>query len=352
MRQLCTYCGTIAEAGTALCPNRRAGCPPGTLTVLFDSGERFDDLEILRRLGVFQMAALYQARRGKTVVFLMIAHRGYEDRLKQMAQLLDEPERHPALPALLSASSQDDRAYNKFSVGDSVKYYAVFRYVEGKFLREMAESPFSPLHAGWLAISLGDALAWLHLRKNRLLLNLSPDTVLVRLDKENIPRPIIFDLTQSSPAEAARPDWFKRSWRPAYLAPEQIKGTGWSAVSDVYALGLLLYELLAGQPAIPFRQREDQEVRALVTSGSIIPLMQRRPELPQGVSNLLEQALHGSPAARPPDMRTFAKGLRVLFGDVPPEKSGLQIDRRILAVIVVILLAILLLTVLWLLTQS
>jgi serine/threonine-protein kinase len=80
---------------------------------------------------------------------------------------------------------------------------------------------------------------------------------------------------------------------PAYVAPERLDGTPAQAATDVYALGVVLYEMLTGQP--PFRVRGWDDVAA--DHGPAAPL--DVPGLPRSVAAVVVASLRREPAARP-----------------------------------------------------
>jgi TolB-like protein/tetratricopeptide (TPR) repeat protein/tRNA A-37 threonylcarbamoyl transferase component Bud32 len=86
---------------------------------------------------------------------------------------------------------------------------------------------------------------------------------------------------------------------PAYMAPEQLAGGAADARSDVYALGVVIYEALAGEH--PFGDRAPHEM--LPTQGSAVPspLETRRSDVPPELAALVVRLLARDPAARPQD---------------------------------------------------
>ena len=84
---------------------------------------------------------------------------------------------------------------------------------------------------------------------------------------------------------------------PVYMAPEQWRGEGQDARTDLWAAGILLYELLAGVP--PYLSTSLRELEAQVLSDEPIPSVRtHRPELPPAVESLLAMALAKEPAKR------------------------------------------------------
>jgi serine protease Do len=102
---------------------------------------------------------------------------------------------------------------------------------------------------------------------------------------------------------------------PTYMAPEQIVGEEVNAASDIYSLGVVAYEMLAGSP--PFHgamtsifdghvRREPPALRLL------------NPNLPEGLEPILRRVLSKNPQERFPTAASFANSLRQLFTSVHP----------------------------------
>jgi len=191
-------------------------------------------------------------------------------------------------------------------------------------------------HAAWMTISLADAIAFMHLKANKLHLNLSPDTIFVRTDKEGIPRPVLLDLGLLGEQQPLDLVWVQRFGVAAYTPPELLTPNGPATYSaDVYGLGLLLYEMLAGHPAFRFQQRKEEDIRQAVVKGIAEPL--NRTDLSEEIHAIVNQAIERRFDHRQQDVRAFAKLLRQKFGEVPPERKR-SYNRRIAAAVVLIVL--------------
>jgi serine/threonine-protein kinase len=81
-----------------------------------------------------------------------------------------------------------------------------------------------------------------------------------------------------------------------YCSPEQVRGEPLTAATDLYSLGVVLYELLAGRP--PFVGETPLAVAFLHTMAPVPALRSRRPELPPLVEQTIAQALEKRPARR------------------------------------------------------
>ncbi|HEX8732823.1 MAG TPA: serine/threonine-protein kinase [Ktedonobacterales bacterium] len=94
---------------------------------------------------------------------------------------------------------------------------------------------------------------------------------------------------------------------PEYMAPEQAMGGQVIAATDLYALGITLYEALAGET--PFRSPSAMEIMRSQVSAPITPLRQVRPDLPRVVEAVVMRALEKDAGQRFPSAEGMAKAL-------------------------------------------
>ena len=101
----------------------------------------------------------------------------------------------------------------------------------------------------------------------------------------------------------------------AYLAPERVLGHDATPAADVYALGVLLYELLAGRP--PFAGDTGTALAMAHVHAQPAPLRSVAPQVPPALAAGCEQALAKDPAARPPSAAALAALLRSTMPSAP-----------------------------------
>ena len=101
---------------------------------------------------------------------------------------------------------------------------------------------------------------------------------------------------------------------PAYMAPEQLAGVVPTARTDLYALGITLYELLTGRPA--FDGNTMGELLRQITQLPAPNLAQSRPDLPAALALLLQRLMARDVTARPNDAKGVADELAALAGQM------------------------------------
>jgi serine/threonine protein kinase len=95
---------------------------------------------------------------------------------------------------------------------------------------------------------------------------------------------------------------------PAYMPPEQAAGQPVDERADVYALGAILYHLLAGRP--PYEGTRSREVLTQVLEGEPVPLARLQSAVPQELLDVVARAMAREPARRYPSARELAEDLR------------------------------------------
>ena len=83
---------------------------------------------------------------------------------------------------------------------------------------------------------------------------------------------------------------------PIYMSPEQVRGEKATAQSDLYSLGVALYELIAGRP--PFQGKNSYELMMAHLNLQPAPLRELRPDMPRHISDTLACAMEKDPARR------------------------------------------------------
>lgn len=172
--------------------------------------------------------------------------------------------------------------------------YLVFDYVEGHSLKDViaAEGPLAPQRAGQIAGQIAEGLAHVHLA-GLVHRDVKPQNIL--LDSEDRARITDFGI-------AIGPEWTRVTRAGAiigtsrYMSPEQIQNRPVDVRSDIYSLGLVLYEMLAGRPA--FNGTNIAEIGRMHIQERPEPLSSLRDDLPPGLERVVMHCLEKLPEAR------------------------------------------------------
>ncbi|MFN2400230.1 MAG: protein kinase [Gemmatimonadaceae bacterium] len=197
--------------------------------------------------------------------------------------------------------------YDSGQAGDIVYY--VMPYVEGETLRHHLdrEKQLGLDESLHIASEVADAVGYAH-GLGIVHRDLKPENVLLEAGHA-----VVSDFGIARAITAAGGSSLTETGialgTPAYMSPEQATGDGpVDARSDVYALGCLLYELLAGQP--PFTGATAQAILARKLVGDYPPLSVVRDAVPENVQRAIHRALARVPADRFATAKDFADSLR------------------------------------------
>lgn len=210
------------------------------------SGKRIGPYEVLEEIGRGGMGTVYRAVRGhddfEIQVAIKVISRGTDeplllDRFRAERQILAKLE-HPNIARFLDGGATENGLL-----------YFVMEYVDGKPLAQYCDSKnLSVSERIQLVSRLCDGVAYAH-RNLIVHRDLKPDNILVTDD--GVPKLLDFGIArilESSVEDMAdQTVTLVRMATPAYASPEQIRGEPVGVASDVYALGVLLYELLTGR---------------------------------------------------------------------------------------------------------
>jgi tetratricopeptide (TPR) repeat protein len=194
---------------------------------------------------------------------------------------------HPHIVPLLSAGQAGDFLYYSMP------------YVEGESLRALLErqGELPVASAVRVATEVARALAYAH-RHGIVHRDIKPDNILLAGDEAQVADFGIAKAVSLSAEKGGLTSIGLALGTPLYMAPEQAAADpATDHRADLYALGVVTYEMLAGQP--PFGGRTPQQILGAHATETPAPLRTRRPAVPEPVADVVHRLLEKRPADRP-----------------------------------------------------
>jgi hypothetical protein len=184
--------------------------------------------------------------------------------------------------------------------------YIAYEYVPGRTFREaMRSGDLDDASAIEATIQVLDALAHAH-RRGIVHRDVKPSNVLLAEGPRVSVRVLDFGLAQIQEAETLTAQGDVPGTL-AYIAPERLAGASTTEAADIWAVGVMLWEALAGRH--PFWRSSLLETAQAIGAGAP-PLESMRPDLPRTLLNAVGRALDLNPARRP-DAAALAGALRL-----------------------------------------
>ena len=192
---------------------------------------------------------------------------------------------------------------NIYDVGeDGGSQYIVMEYVSGPTLKEVIQQKgcLEPIEAVRIAKEIASALESAH-RNNLVHCDIKPHNILVMPDGH-------IKVTDFGIARAVSASTMTYSGSVMgsvhYFSPEQAKGTVITTKSDVYSLGVVLYEMLTGQ--LPFNGETSVSIALKHLQEEPVPIRQINPSIPPVLEAIVQKAMSKDPADRPSSTELYA----------------------------------------------
>ncbi|MFH1807327.1 MAG: protein kinase [Pseudomonadota bacterium] len=295
--------------------------------------ERIDRYEILRKIATGGMAELFLAKQTglegfekAVVIKRILAHLAQDQEFVSM--FLDEARiaaklSHPNIVQIYDLGRADDT------------YYIAMEYVSGRnmaaVLRKARDTGIGlPIeHTAKVVAGVCDGLYYAHTRKdydgtplNIIHRDISPQNILVAFSG-NV-KLVDFGIAKASTQIAqTRAGVLKGKY--AYMSPEQVRGDKIDSRSDIFAVGIVMYEFLTGQR--PFeRETSLKTLKAIVQEKPLNP-RELNPEVPIEVVRILSRALEKNPDRRYPNGQEMQLAIEDYLDRAPRKSNNVRLSR-------------------------
>ncbi|HEY3237498.1 MAG TPA: serine/threonine-protein kinase, partial [Polyangiaceae bacterium] len=288
-----------------------------------ESTPQLEKYELLEEIGHGGMATVYRARdkRLERDVAVKIIHRHLRENQEVAARFVSEARavakvKHPNIVEVYDVSEQDDD-----------ERYLVVELVGGTTLRKhlQVHGHMPAEVAAALCIEVAAGLEHAH-HQGIIHRDVKPENVLVELvpsvssrrpsqGRASEPGAARVKITDFGIAKLLDVQGVTSTGQvlgsPAHMAPEQIEGGDVSERSDVFGLGVLLYECAVGK--LPFEGKNPAQVLRRVLDGTYTPADRARPTVGASWSKIIDKALARDAADRYATAGEFAEALRDQF---------------------------------------
>jgi serine/threonine protein kinase len=292
----------------------------GTKKKGYDSlvGQTPDGYVVLKELGTGAGTSVYQAMEAQADNRLLALK--ILDATEQRLLCSDDPDRNPFdREAEIASSFQDHGIIRTFGTGrlPDGRYYLAMEYVDGMPLNEeigyRGTIPWQ--EAVERAHQVAQAVTLLH-EAQIIHRDLKPGNLMVRPGSDGQVRVKLIDFgsarrfKEEDEVPVGQP--VTPIGSPQYMAPEQARGDGSTYRTDVYALGAVLYEMIAGQPVISATGPTWESYRDYLCSDSAIPskaIGQCAPGVPDAICDFVQRSVSRDVRLRPFHAGEFAHQL-------------------------------------------
>jgi serine/threonine protein kinase len=281
-------------------------------------GQQLGQYQIIGVLGEGGMATVYRARQQK--INREVAIKVIESKLARNADFIKRFEREAQTIATLS----HPHILKLFDYGEQGNIiYLVMEILVGGSLADLIRrtGPLPLITIYRILDQIGTALSFAH-QKGIIHRDLKPLNVL--LDEADNAFLTDFGIAKLLNDSTALTQSGAAMGTPAYMAPEQWQGQPIDSRTDVYALGVMLYEMLSGE--LPFRGETPASMMFKHLNEHHAPILRARADLPQGIEDVLEKALAKDRDKRFQSADDLVEAFKLEVSDlITPSKAALKI---------------------------
>ncbi|GAA0734714.1 Stk1 family PASTA domain-containing Ser/Thr kinase [Clostridium oceanicum] len=259
-----------------------------------------DRYELLEKIGEGGMAVVYKAKCHYLNRFVAI--KILKDQFCNDKEFVEKFKRE----ATSVASLGDNNIVNIYDVGSEEDiHYIVMEYVKGKTLKELIDEKgkLNNNEALSLSIQIANALVCAH-KNNIVHRDIKPHNIL--LTEENIVKVTDFGIAKAS-GSATITNSSKVMGSAHYFSPEQAKGSFVDFKTDIYSLGIVMYEMLTGK--VPFDAESAVSVALKHIQDAPTAPKDLNKDIPDSLNNLILKCLEKDPIRRYQSVKELSEDL-------------------------------------------
>ncbi len=271
-----------------------------------------DRYKVLSRLGRGGMADVFLAedqQLGRKVAVKLLHRRfaedpGFVERFRREARAAAGLQ-HPNVVSVYDRGEYDGT------------YYIAMEYLPGHTLKQLIaeQAPIEPLRAIEITLQILQAARFAH-RRGVIHRDLKPHNVMI--DDADQAKVTDFGIARAGASDMTETGSIMGTAQ--YLSPEQAQGHAVSAASDLYAVGVVLYELLTGQ--VPFDAESAVTIALKHVSEAPVPPSRINPAIPPELEQVVLWALNKDPADRPADAEQLIAALEQVKAGIVSGQIG------------------------------
>jgi beta-lactam-binding protein with PASTA domain/predicted Ser/Thr protein kinase len=183
-------------------------------------------------------------------------------------------------------------------------YYIAMEYLPGRSLKQLIreEAPLDPLRTIDITMQILKAARFAH-QRGVIHRDLKPHNVIV--DEDDAAKVTDFGIARAGASDMTETGSIMGTAQ--YLSPEQAQGHVVSERSDLYSVGVVMYEMVTGR--VPFDAESAVTIALKHVSEAPVPPRERNPDVPRALEQVVLWALNKNPADRPADAEEFMRVL-------------------------------------------
>jgi len=234
-------------------------------------------------------------------------------------ELSEDPEARERFirEAKAAAALSHNHICTVYEIGEEEnRLFIAMEYIEGESLRQkMVKGPLPQAEALDIAIQVAGGLGEAH-KKKIIHRDIKPGNIM--LTDKGTAKVMDFGLAKALGRSLLTKE-ARTMGTVAYMSPEQAQGQPVDYRTDIWSLGVVLYEMLTGQ--LPFKGEYDQSIIHSILNREPEPISKHRKDLPKGLEQIIGKALAKNSADRYQSMEEFFLDLKAVAEGLKPLKA-------------------------------